>query len=712
MKRIAAALLLIAAPLFAQTTTTNPEQAKPKPTNPQPGVPPVADTPQGTPSKHETPLSAMPYTPSLDVEAMDKTANPCEDFYQYTCGGWMAHNPIPSDQAAWSVYGKLTDENQRFLWGVLEQLKPGTPNRTAVQAKIGDYFAACMNESEIERLGATPIKPLLAEIHAISSKKELAKFLASEHLRSSSRRFLFGFGSDQDYSDATQVIATATAGGLGLPDRDYYTKDDARSKDIREKYLAHIAKVLELAGTKPEQAAKDANTVLRIETELAKASLTRVERRDPYQTAHKMSLAEVEKITPHFDWKTYLADSGVGGAKIINLTQPKFFEEVNKLIESEPLAGWKVYLEWHAVDSRSPYLSKPFVTENFNFYSKGLRGVQSQPPRWKRCVRGVDRDLGEALGQEFVRRTFTPETMAKRVDMTKRIETAMEQEIKALDWMSAPTKERALEKLHAVVNTVGYPDRWRDYSSVTIKPNDYFGNVSRATLFESKRDLAKIGKTVDRGEWGMTPPTVNAYYNPQMNDINFPAGVLQPPLYDPKLDDAPNYGNTGSTIGHELTHAFDDEGAQFDAHGNLKNWWTPEDQKQFEERVQCVRDQYAQYTIVDDIKINSKLTSGEDVADLGGTLIAYIAWKDATANENLQPMEGFTPDQRFFIGFAQWACENQRPENLRVNALTNPLSPGKYRITGIVSDLPEFQKAFKCGENSAMVRGAKECKVW
>jgi endothelin-converting enzyme/putative endopeptidase len=685
MRRIAAALLLLAAPLFAQTPPS-PEPAKP--------------------------LTTMPYTPSLDVAAMDKTAKPCDDFYQYSCGGWIAHNPIPADQASWSVYGKLGDENSRFLWGVLEQVKPGTPNRTPVQAKIGDYFAACMDEAEIDRLGYTPIKPLLAGINGIESKKALAKFLAAEHLRSGSRRFLFGFGSDQDYSDATQVIATANAGGLGLPDRDYYLKDDARSKDIREKYLAHVAKVLELVGVTPEQAAKDAKTVLRIETELARASLTRVERRNPYNLAHKMSVEEVEKVTPNFDWKTYLTDRGLTGIKIINLTQPKFFEEINKLIDSEPLADWKVYLEWHAVDSRSAYLSKPFVAENFNFYSKTLRGVQSQPPRWKRCVRGVDRDLGEALGQEFVRRTFSADTKAKTVDMTKRIEAAMEQEIKALDWMSAPTKERALEKLHAVVNKVGYPDHWRDYSSVEIKPNDYFGNVSRATRFESKRDLAKIGKPVDRGEWGMTPPTVNAYYNPQMNDINFPAGVLQPPLYDAKLDDAPNYGNTGSTIGHELTHAFDDEGAQFDAHGNLKNWWTPEDQKNFDARVQCVRDQYAQYTIIDDIKINSKLTSGEDVADLGGTLIAYIAWKDAIANANLQPADGFTPDQRYFIGFAQWACENQRPENLRLNALTNPHSPGKYRINGIVSDLPEFQKAFQCGDDSPMVRGAKACKVW
>jgi endothelin-converting enzyme/putative endopeptidase len=715
MRRIAAVLLLAlsltSSPLFAQTTP-NPDASKPKPTNPQPGVPPVADTPQGTPAPKEQPLTAMPYTPSLDVPSMDRTVNPCDDFYQYSCGGWIAHNPIPADQAAWSVYGKLADENSRFLWGVLEGLKPGTPNRTPVQAQIGDYFAACMDEAAIDKRGDAPIKPLLAEIDAIASKKALAKFLAAEHLRSSSRRFIFGFGSDQDYEDATQVIATAGAGGLGLPDRDYYTKDDAKSKDIRDKYAAHVAKTFELVGVPAATARKDAATVLSIETELAKASLTRVERRNPYNLAHKTKLADVEKLTPNFDWKTYLADTGAAGVPLINIEQPKFFEAVNKLIESVPLAEWKVYLKWHAVDSRAPFLSKPFVTESFNFYSKTLRGVQSQPPRWKRCVRAVDRDLGEALGQEFVRLTFTPDTKAKTVDMTRRIETAMENEIKALDWMTDATKAKALEKLHAVANKVGYPDRWRDYSSVVVKPNDYFGNASRATLFESKRELAKIGKPVDRGEWGMTPPTVNAYYNPQMNDINFPAGVLQPPLYDPKLDDAPNYGNTGSTIGHELTHAFDDEGAQFDAHGNLKNWWTPDDQKKFEERVQCVRDQYAQYTIVDDIKINSKLTSGEDVADLGGTLIAYIAWKDATAGQNLQPVEGFTPDQRFFIGFAQWACENQRIENLRVSALTNPHSPGKYRINGIVSDLPQFQKAFDCKDTSPMVRGAKECQVW
>ena len=657
----------------------------------------------------EGPLTALPYTPSLDVPSMDKTADPCVDFYQYSCGGWMAHNPIPADQAAWSVYGKLTNENARFLWGILDEASKPGPHRTAVQQKIGDYFAACMNEPAIEKVGSKPLKTMLDQIAAIKSKKELPAFLAKVHQYTGG--FLFNFGSDQDFGDASEVIAITSAGGLGLPDRDYYTKDDERSKNIREKYVAHVAKMLELAGQYPESAAGDAKTVMKIETALAKASLTRVERRDPYKIYHKMSVADLGKITPSFDWKAYLADSGLPNIKTINVTQPKFFEAVEQELKSVSLPEWKAYLRWHAAHSAAPYLSKNFVTENFDFYSKTLRGVQQQPPRWKQCVRYVDRDLGEALGQEFVRRTFTAETKAKTVEMTKLIEKAMENEIKTLDWMSDATKTRALEKLHTIANKVGYPDRWRDYSAVAVSRNDFAGNAIRAAKFENKRELNKIGKPVDRWEWGMTPPTVNAYYNPQMNDINFPAGVLQPPLYDPKLDDAPNYGNTGSTIGHELTHGFDDEGAKFDAQGNLKDWWTPADQKEFEDRVNCVRDQYAQYVIVDDIKINSKLTSGEDVADIGGTLLAYIAWKDATENQKLEPMEGFTPDQRFFIGLAQWACENQRPENQRVNAITNPHSPGKYRINGVVSNLPQFKDAFKCGDNAPMVN-KKMCKIW
>jgi len=697
-------LLLVACPILAQ-------ESKPAPQKPQP-APPPKQTPTEPQKPKEHPLTALPYTPSLDVPSMDRTADPCVDFYQYTCGGWMKNNPIPPDQASWSVYGKLAEENGEFLWGILEEAAKPSPDRTPAQQKVGDYFEACMDEAHIEALGATPLKPVLDEIAGLKSKRDLAHLLADQHQKDYGSGWLFGFGSDQDFGDATQVIAFAHAGGLGLPDRDYYTKSDAKSKEIREKYLRHVASMLRLIGDSKAQAEKDAKTVLRVETDLAKASLTRVERRNPYNLYHKMSPAELASLTPSFAWARYLADNGLTDIKTLNVTEPKFFKALDKEIKSVPLSDWKAYLRWHAAHSRAPYLSKNFVVEDFDFYRKTLRGVNELPPRWKRCVRYVDRDLGEALGQEFVRRTFSADTKAKTVDMTRRVEAAMQSEIQSLDWMTDATKQRATEKLHAVANKIGYPDRWRNYAPLDVKRGDFFGNATRATVFESRRELAKIGRPVDRGEWGMTPPTVNAYYNPQMNDINFPAGVLQPPLYDPKLDDAPNYGNTGSTIGHELTHAFDDEGRQFDGQGNLKDWWTPEDAKKFEERVQCVRDQYAQYTIVDDIKINSKLTSGEDVADLGGTLLAYIAWKDAVANQHLEPIDGFTPDQRFFIGFAQWACENERPENLRANAITNPHSPGKYRINGIVSDMPEFWKAFNCHEGNPMVRGAKACKVW
>ncbi len=689
MKRLLAATTIFASALFAQS---NPNPAQP--------IAPVK----------ERPLTELPYTPSLDIPSMDDTADPCSDFYQFSCGGWMVNNPIPPDQAAWSVYGKLGDENTRYLWGVLEELSKKQEGRSPVQQKIGDYFGACMDLGAVERLGSKPLQPLLRQIASLKSRSELAKFLAEQHQRDYSSGWLFGFGSDQDFGDATQVIAFAHAGGLGMPDRDYYTKTDARSKELRRKYVQHVTNMFALIGEARSQAAKDAKTVMRMESELAKASLTRVERRDPYNLYHKMSPADLSKLTPRFDWKRYLVDSGLPNVSSINVTEPKFFQAVDEAIRTVPLSDWKTYLRWHAVHARAPYLSRKFVVEDFNFYRKTLRGVSEMPPRWKQCVRYVDRDLGEALGQEFVKRTFSAGTKERTVDMTRRIEKAMEDEIKGLDWMTGATKQRALEKLHTIANKIGYPDRWRDYSAVGVKPDDFFGNVARATVFESHRELAKIGKPVDRGEWGMTPPTVNAYYNPQMNDINFPAGVLQPPLFDPKLDDAPNYGNTGSTIGHELTHGFDDEGRQFDAQGNLKDWWTPEDARAFEERVQCVRDQYAQYTIIDDIKINSKLTSGEDVADLGGTLIAYLAWKAADPNET-EERDGFTPDQRFFIGFAQWACENQRPENLRANAITNPHSPGRYRINGIVSNMPEFKKAFKCGDKAPMVR-EKGCRVW
>ncbi len=671
---------------------------------------PAAAPQNKTAEKH--PLQSLPYTPSLDLNSMDTTADPCVDFYQYTCGGWMKHNPIPPDQSSWSVYGKLGDENRQFLWGILADLgRPGV-QRTAVQQKIGDLFASCMDTAVLEKLGAKPLKPQLKEIAALKSSKDLAPYLAARNLEASYYGGpLFSTSSDQDYGDASQVIASVQAGGLGLPDRDYYTKTDARSVEIRRKYVEHVSNMFVLLGETKEKAAAHAQTVLRMETDLANASLTRVERREPHNLYHKMSPAELQKLVPDFDWKKYLADSGFPDIKTMNVNQPKFFTQVEKMLKSESMEDWKTYLRWFLVHRRARYLSSAFDQENFNFYSKYLRGAQELPPRWKTCVGYVDHNLGEALGEEFVRRTFTTETRARTLKMTEQIEQAMASEIRQLPWMSEATKQEALKKLAGVRNKIGYPATWRDYGSVEIKAGDFLGNILRAQEFESRRQINKIGKPVDHDEWGITPPTVNAYYNPQMNDINFPAGVLQPPLFDPKMDDAPNYGNTGGTIGHELTHGFDDEGRQFDAAGNLRDWWTKEDAGKFEEKINCIRDEYAQFTIIDDIKINSKLTSGEDVADLGGLLLAYIAWKMQIKSMDLKPMEGFTPDQRFFIGYAQWACENQRPENLRANAITNEHSPGKYRVNGLVQNMPEFWQAFSCKAGQPMV-SLKPCRVW
>ena len=685
-------------------------QTQPKPTPSDEGLQGAlagGATTQG--GKH--PLQSLPYAPGLDLDSMDRTADPCVDFYQFVCGGWMKNNPIPPDQPSWNVYSKLADENEQFLWGILEEAADPGRARNASEQKIGDFFQACMDEPAIEKLGAAPLQTGLGGIAALKSKSELGKYLGQEHLAVRGSGMLFGFGSNQDFADATQVIAFAEAGGLGLPDRDYYTKTDPKSQEIRGQYLGHVQRMLELMGDTVGAAAGEAKTVMAIETALAEKSLTRVERREPHNLFHKMDREQLKALTPDFDWDAYLAARGLSDAGTFNVTEPEFYQEVDRLIQSISLDDWKTYLRWHLAHERAPYLSLKFQQEDFDFYSHTLRGIDVIPPRWKRCVRWVDRDLGEALGQVFVAKTFGPEVKARTVKMTREIEAAMEDDLKELPWMGPASKQQALEKLHSIVNKIGYPDKWRDYSSLEIVRSDFADNVRRSAIFESKRQLAKIGKPLDRGEWGMTPPTVNAYYNPQMNDINFPAGVLQPPLFDPKMDDAPNYGNTGGTIGHELTHGFDDEGRQFDAQGNLRDWWTKEDAAQFDERIACVREQYAQYIVVDDIHINSKLTSGEDVADLGGTLLAYIAWKNATKGKDLKPLDGFAPDQRFFIGYGQWTCENERPENLRVNAIMNPHSPGKYRVNGIISDLPQFQQAFGCKPGQPMVR-QKMCRVW
>jgi endothelin-converting enzyme/putative endopeptidase len=663
------------------------------------------------PPAGDHPITALPYTPSLDPAAMDRSVDPCTNFYRYACGGWIKSNPIPPDQAVWNVYSKLQQDNERFLWGLLEQARNPAASRSVVEREIGDFFNACMDETAIESAGAKPLQTTLDEIEGLRSISEIPKLLARLHLEINGNHMLFGFGSNQDYADSTQVIAFASAGGLGLPDRDYYTKTDAKSVEIRARYVTHIEEMFRLLGETPQNAATAAKIVMEIETAMAQASLTRVEQRDPYQLYHKMSRAKLQALTPSFGWEDYLAVSGAPPIANVNVTEPKFFEEVETLLKARSLADWKIYLRWHVVHDKALYLSPAFVQAHFNFFTKYLRGVDELQPRWKRCVRYVDRNLGEALGQVFVEKTFTPAVKERTVVMTKEVEEAMQSEIRQLPWMGPATKKRALEKLHGVLNKIGYPATWRDYSSIRIERDDFLGDMDRATAFESRRQLAKIGKPVNRNEWEMTAPTVNAYYDDQMNTINFPAGVLQPPLFDSKMDDAPNYGDTGATIGHELTHGFDDEGRKFDARGNLHDWWTKQDAANFTRRADCVSDQYAQYTVVDDIKINSKLTLGEDLADLGGTLLAYIAWKHATHGQELKPIDGFTPDQRFFIGMAQWACGDERPENKRVNAITNPHSPDEYRVNGVVSDMPEFAKAFSCKLPQPMVR-ATPCRVW
>lgn len=665
----------------------------------------------------ETPLAALPYTPALDTTAMDRKVDPCEDFYQYACGGWIVNNPIPDDQSRWSVYAKMANENQRYLWGILDKLSQpdaGGPARNANQTKMGDYFAACMAEDATNALGLKPLRPQLDRIAALASKKDLPALLAALQLGTNNDRLFFGFSSGQDFADSTKQIAFAFSGGLSLPDRDYYVKNDAKSTKLREQYVAHVTRMFELLGETPAAAAAAAQTVLATETALAKATLTRVDKRDPYKTFHKVDARGLQALTPGFDWTAYRAALGVPASlNVYNVTEPAFFKAFAKQLGAMKLADVQTYLRWQLVSSHAPQLSNELVQANFDFFEQTLNGTPQLKPRWKRCVALVDAQLGEALGQEFVARNFSPELKEKTQLMTREIEDAMAKSIADLPWMSAATKKRAMEKLHTIVNKVGYPDQWRDYANLAVARGDHLGNVMRGNEFEARRQLAKIGQPLDRGEWGMTPQTVNAYYNAQMNDINFPAGVLQPPLFDAKIDDAPSYGNTGGTIGHELIHGFDDEGRQFDAKGNLKDWWGKKDGKGFEKRAACVADQYAKYTVVDDIKINSKLTLGEDLADLGGLVLALSAWKAHTANMKLSSAEGLTPEQRFFVGFAQWDCNNVRPEAARVKAATDPHSPGRYRINGVVVNMPEFEQAFACKPGQKMVKTEKErCKVW
>jgi len=657
-------------------------------------------------AQRSTPATSK-HDPALDVTSMDRTVDPCVDFFKYSCGSWIKNNPIPPDQSSWDTYSKMQDENSARLRAILESAAPPDAKRDAVTQKIGDYYASCMDERAINAKGAEPLQRGLEQIAEITSKADLAEVTASMR----HDNVLFAFESTEDYRDASQVIAEVDQGGLGLPDRDYYLQEDAKSADLRKAYVAHVQMMFDLLGDPPDSAAAEAQSVMRIETALAKGSMTQVERREPKNLDHKMASGELEKITPDFQWAVYFAKVGLPSLSSLNVAAPGFFRVMSEEIAQETLADWKIYLRWHLVHSYAPFLSAAFLNEDFAFYGKTPRGQQELQPRWKRCTENVDDHLGEALGQVYVEKYFTPEAKRQALKMVKEIDAAMARDIDSLAWMSATTKQQAVVKLHAMANKIGYPDKWRDYSKLEIIRGDEMGNVERAWKFEMNRQLAKIGKPVDRGEWDMTPPTVNAYYNPQMNDINFPAGVLQPPAFDPDSDAAPNYGDTGGTIGHELTHGFDDEGRQFDAQGNLRDWWSAEDGKEFVKRASCISDQYSTYRIIDDIKINGKLTLGEDVADLGGLILAYMAWKADTKGQNLQPIDGLTPDQRFFVGYGQSWCGETRDETQRLRATVDHHSPEKYRTNGVVSNMPEFQEAFHCQAGSPMVN-QNRCRVW
>jgi putative endopeptidase len=648
------------------------------------------------------PLSAS----GLDLAAIDRSIDPCANFYQFACGEWVAKNPIPPDRPSWGRFNALQDRNNDILRRVLDTAV-STP--TPGTQQIGDYYASCMDEPGIEQKGATPLGDIFPQIDALRDTAGLAALVAGLH--ASGANVFFQFGSEGDPKDARSNMAGVAQGGLGLPDRDYYFREDQKSADLRTQYTGHIAAMLVLTGASQASATTAAAAVMRIETALASAAYDAVSRRDPVKNYHRMTPADLQALTPAFDWTTYLRSAGAPAIRAIDVAEPDFMKNLNRVITSTPVDDIRTYLKWQLTRSAAPLLSTPFVNENFRFYGRTLQGSQELRPRWRRCVQFTDRDLGEALGQAFVRDAFAAQAKTGTLKMVRGIEAALEQDITRLDWMTDATRKQALAKLHNVSNKIGYPDRWRDYRTLRIVRGDALGNKRRAAAFEFRRDLSHIGKPVDKGEWGMTPPTVNAYYDPSQNNINFPAGILQPPFFSAATDPAVNYGGAGSVIGHELTHGFDDEGRQFDAKGNLNDWWTPADAKAFEERASCLVNQYSSYTAVDDVKLNGKLTLGENTADNGGVRMALLAYLTSDAGHEARPLDGFTPEQRFFLGFGQIWCESRRPEYERQLARTDPHSPGRHRVNGVVSNMPEFQKAFSCKADAPMVP-AKACRVW
>jgi putative endopeptidase len=678
--------LICAVPVFAQTTT---------------------------PASSTSATQTFSLISGFDKNLMDTTADPCVDFYRYACGNWSKLHPIPSDSPFSDQFYNLMEYNIQVLRQILEKAAAGGPERDTNTQKIGDYYASCMDKDAIYKKGLTSLKPELDRINALTSKDQLPELLA--HFQLININAFLGFGSDQDFKDAKQMIAEVNQGGLGLPERDYYFRTGDKDKEIREQYIQHITKMLKLLGSSDQQATNDAAAIMKLETAMAKNSMDVTTQRDPHNVYHMTSTQDLQAMVPVFNWQRFYSATGSPEFARINVSEPEFFKGLNQIISDTDVATIKAYLRWQLVSSvAGTVLPKALDDENFDFGGRKLVGTPEQEPRWKRCVESTDGALGEALGKAYVEQQFPASSKEKTLQMIHDIESAMDSDIDSLDWMSAETKARAKEKLLLVANKVGYPDKWRDYSKLEIIPGDAFGNNQRAREFESRRQLAKIGKPVDRQEWGMTPPTVNAYYSATMNDINFPAGILQPAFFDPSQPDSLNYGHIGLFMGHELTHGFDDQGRQFDGYGNMRDWWTKEDNDKFMQKAACISDEYAQFS-VGDTKLNGKLTLGENTADNGGARLALMAYLARASKDGVdldkKSADGYTPVRQFFVGFAQDWCSEWRPELERLVATTDPHSPDRFRANGVLVNMPEFGKAFSCKVGQPMMP-AKSCRVW
>jgi len=647
----------------------------------------------------------------IQLSWMDTSVNPATDFFDYANGNWIKNNPIPPSESYWGIFYVLQEDNYKSLRKVMEaDAKKKSVKGTNVQ-KVGDFYFSGMDTTAIDKLGAEPLKKEFDRINSINNLNDVNNVIALFQTYGVSP--LFNFFAMQDQMNSAEIVPYLYQGGIAMPDRDYYLKTDSASVKIRDEYLEHIANMFKLLGDDKAKAKEEASVVINIETNLAKSSMTPVEQRDPYAVYHKYSLDSADSLTPTIKWNKFLNEVGIKNIKDIIVSQPEFFKEVNSLLQSESIDNWKIYLRWCLINSFAPYLSSNFVNEHFQFFGTVLTGAKELKPRWKRVLQDADGAIGEILGQEFVKMHFPPEAKKRNLEMVDNLIKVFGERIEKLDWMSKETKEKAIEKLHKILKKVGYPDKWRNYDGLEIDRGAYVDNIIRANIFNFKYMVAKIGKPVDKTLWEMTPQTVNAYYDPSLNEIVFPAGILQPPFFDMNADDAVNYGETGATIGHEMTHGFDDQGRQYDADGNLKNWWTADDEKKFKERTQRIIKQFNDYVVLDSLHVNGELTLGENIADLGGLIIAYDAFKMTKEGKSNKKIDGFTPDQRFFIAYAQSWAGHERSEALKKQILTNPHSPDKLRTIAPLSNMPEFYKAFDIKPGDPMYRtDSLRVKIW